>query len=271
MFSSDINKFEPYFSCMSFNVRYDNPADGANSWEHRKRDVSLFMQKVRPSIFSLQEPLKHQLLDIKNFLSEYEFVGVGRTDGAEKGEYNPIFYKKDLFHLSENGTFWLSPTPEKPGSRFEEARIRRICTWGRFTWLKNKGDREFYLLNTHLDHENMTVREKQMKVILNFVEKILQHELPIILTGDFNAENGDACLKLLSSTGIFQETSIVADDCFTAKTFTGFHEKRGEVLDHIFVTGFHINLYAVLKDKRENQRLLSDHRPILCILEPQKK
>ena len=269
MFASDIAKYRPVFSLMSFNVRFDNSDDGQNSWQHRKPDVITFIQKVKPNIFGLQEPLHHQLTDFKEGLPDYDVIGVGRTDGGTKGEYNPILFDKSLFHLVDSGTFWLSDTPEKAGSKFEEARIRRICTWGKFQWLSHESEdnNEFYLFNTHLDHEKGEVREKQIKVVIEFIRHKASHDTPTILMGDFNSEDeSEPCIKYLSATNMFREASTTAGTRLAARTFTGFGGKRREVIDHVYYRGFQVSLYAVLKDRRQNGKLLSDHRPLFCLV-----
>lgn len=48
-------------------------------------------------IFGAQEILHEQLTDMLKLLSEYDYLGVGRDDGQEKGEYAPIFYKREKF------------------------------------------------------------------------------------------------------------------------------------------------------------------------------
>ena len=36
------------------------------------------------------------------------YIGVGRDDGKAKGEYSPIFYKKERFRLLDEGHFMKS-------------------------------------------------------------------------------------------------------------------------------------------------------------------
>lgn len=65
-----------------------------------------------------------------NALSTYNYyIGVGRDDGKTKGEYAPIFYRKDRFKLLRSGNFWLSENTIKPNKGWDAAYIR-ICTWG---------------------------------------------------------------------------------------------------------------------------------------------
>ncbi len=47
-------------------------------------------------------------------IDSYGYIGVGRDDVKEKGEYAAIFYKKERLKLLESGNFWLSTTRPTP-------------------------------------------------------------------------------------------------------------------------------------------------------------
>ena len=44
------------------------------------------------------------------------FSDVGRSDGKRRGEMCGVFFKTTRFELLDGGHFWLSTSPEKPGS-----------------------------------------------------------------------------------------------------------------------------------------------------------
>src|SRR3546814_15261924 len=52
----------------------------------------------------------------------YQFVGVARDDGKDKGEFSPLGFRRDRFTLVGSGTFWLSPTPDTPSKGWDAAR-----------------------------------------------------------------------------------------------------------------------------------------------------
>ena len=153
---------------MSYNIRLDVKSDGENWWEVRKDKVAGLINYYEPDFVGLQEVLHRQLVYLKDSLQGYDYIGVGRDDGKEAGEYSCIFYKKDLYTLVEQSTFWLSPTPDQP-SKGWDAALNRVCTYGFF---KSKKTKEiFWVFNTHFDHMGKQARLESAKLI---VQKIAE-------------------------------------------------------------------------------------------------
>jgi endonuclease/exonuclease/phosphatase family metal-dependent hydrolase len=92
----------------TFNMRYDNPNDAPNHWGARKERVAHYIKDMKIDVFGTHEVLHNQFEDLKTLLPDYEGVGVGRDDGATKGEYSAVFYNKNVFDALDSGTFWLS-------------------------------------------------------------------------------------------------------------------------------------------------------------------
>ena len=136
---------------MTFNIRcgYCEPAESENHWSKRKFLVAYLIEKHQPDLIGFQEAELFQVSDLKTVLSNYESIGVGREDGAQKGETTTIFYRKDRFGLRDFQTIWLSETPEKV-SKGWDAAYSRTLTFSKFFDLQNNTD--FYFLNTHFDH-----------------------------------------------------------------------------------------------------------------------
>ncbi|MBQ5814977.1 MAG: endonuclease/exonuclease/phosphatase family protein, partial [Flavobacteriales bacterium] len=133
---------------VSYNMRVGTADDGENSWEKRKRATPLMLRDKMPDIFGVQEALGFQVDYIMENCPEYASVGVGRDDGAEKGEYMSIFWNTSYVEMKDWGTFWLSETPDVPSMGWDAACMR-TATWA---LMKDKRNgREFYYVNTHLD------------------------------------------------------------------------------------------------------------------------
>lgn len=112
---------------ISFNIRYNNPADGEHAWPLRKERVASLLRFHQADLIGMQEVLQGQLEDLRALLPEYAWVGVGRDDGKNAGEFSPIFYRASRFEVLDSGTFWLSETPELVASKSWDAAPPITC------------------------------------------------------------------------------------------------------------------------------------------------
>ena len=129
-FSAPIPNTGLNLAVMSFNIRRGTKQDGRNHWVYRRDLVHSVLNQYRPGILGLQEALDFQISEIRAMLPGYECVGIGNTGGSNE-LHNTIFYNAGLFVLSDEGTFWLSDTPDIPGSKAWGNMIPRSCTWVR--------------------------------------------------------------------------------------------------------------------------------------------
>lgn len=183
---------------VGYNVRYAASEDhGVRSWASRKNKVTNYLLKKHASILGLQEVLHSQLVDVKSALPGYRCVGVGRDDGKKQGEYSPIFYDSRIWRADpdEQGTFWLSDSPEIPGSKSWGNDTTRICTWVRLTHLQ--GGRSIYVFNTHWDHLSEKSRDFAALLMIKRVGTRKHPVEPFIIMGDFNTTIESRALKTL--------------------------------------------------------------------------
>ena len=253
--------FGQSFFAMSYNIRYDNPNDGENTWEKRKEDVAKLIHYYQPDFLGTQEGLNHQLDFMRVALPAYAMIGVGREDGKEKGEYTAIFYDKNKYALQEQQTFWLSET-EKVGSVGWDAALERICTYGVF---KNKTNGQIlYVFNAHFDHRGEQARQESAKLILKKIEALQLEDTPIILMGDFNSLPDSEAITTFNS-GL--------KDCFDHAqklvygpigTFNGFKQDMimDRRIDYVFVRNLEVLSCRHIDDKRQDNYFISDHLPI---------
>lgn len=105
---------------------------GEESWSQRRIAIANDVVFNRADILTVNEALKRQVDDLKYFLNKmtgqtWRFVGVGRDDGKEKGEYSAIFYNANKITLWDSDTVWLSETPFEP-SKYPDAGSYRSAT-----------------------------------------------------------------------------------------------------------------------------------------------
>jgi len=251
---------------MTFNLRYASPKP-PNSWPDRRPVMRNCIRKVAPDIIGTQEGLYAQLKDLASDLPDYDWIGLGR-EGGSKGEFMAVFYRRERFEPMAFDHFWLSDTPEVIGSSTWGNSNRRMVTWVRFR--ERQTGREFFFWNTHMDHQIELARQKAGALILDRVNK-LQTELPVLLTGDFNALAGRSkSYEILVNKDAFVDTWTVAPMRANEKlnTFHNFSApgEEGLRIDWILARG------AVTVDKAEiityseNGQSPSDHFPVAAWL-----
>ena len=283
------------FRIATFNIRLagasvERPADRPpNSWTCRVDRVCALITKRGFDLVGLQEAQANQIDDMLARLgTSWTYVGVGRDDGKRRGEFSCIFYKKNRFEVRKSGTFWLSETPEAPGSRSWKTACPRVCTWADMKDLKT--GKTFVAFNTHLDHVSKDARRNGMKLILERMARYAQGR-PVFLTGDMNATPEKRPVDVAAvqadfnragpkdphaAGGPYAIATANLRDSFDisrtphtgpVKTFSGFkyvERPEGQPIDYIFVSaGIHVLSHATLDDS-ENQLYPSDHFPVVA-------
>ena len=253
---------QPY-KVMTYNIRYDNPGDGVNQWDSRKAKVFSLIEKYNPDILGVQEALHHQLVQIAEALDQYEFFGVGRDDGKQKGEVSAIFIRKDRFKILDQNTFWLSKTPGVPGSKDWDAAITRVATWGK---LQDKStNKKFLIINTHFDHIGKESRKNAAQIVKDSAAS-LADGLPVIVTGDFNFTRDKAPYKvMMEPSGIRLLDTAPTNAPGTACGFV-VNARPCVAIDYIFHSPhWSSNNYLVIQDN-DGEHYPSDHLPVIVTL-----
>lgn len=267
---------------ISYNVRLGTAVkkDKDNCWDNRKPATRAMLQEQRPDVMGVQEAYDFQIDYISGAMPVYKNVGVGRDDGVNKGEHMSIFYDTTKVVLLDWGTYWLSETPDVP-SKGWGAACKRTATWTKFRHISS--GKEFFYVNTHLDHKSMLARRKGLALIVDNIAKMNPGgKLPMILTGDFNVRPqnvetlGDLDKIMLSA----RNTAKKRD---THGSFNGFGKygasdaaptwegavplKACPILDYIYYSKFSkCKVFRVLDTPYAGIPYISDHYPIMSIL-----
>jgi len=248
-------------SLLTFNIRYATAADGENAWAQRADFVADVIRGADADVVGLQEALRGQLDHLAAALPRYAEVGVGRDDGRTRGEHATILYDRARFAVGESGTFWLSETPETPGSMHWGNRITRVCTWARL--VEKATGRGVYVYNLHLDHESQASRERSVRLLADRIGA-RTHADPVVVMGDLNAgEDNPAVLFLLD--GDFKDSfRALHPDEDEVGTFNAFRpgNTRGAKIDYILVPGGATVLDAAIIRTERDGRAPSDHFPV---------
>ena len=251
---------------MTFNIRYGTAKDGENEWAARRDMLFEVVRSANADLVGLQEALDFQIDEIIAAVPIYAVIGVGRDDGAEKGEYSAILFRKDRFHVAEAGTFWFSDTPAMVASKSWGNNITRICSWARFI---DRDGRGFYHYNLHLDHQSQPSRERSTVLLRARIDTRTVPD-PVIVTGDFNVGESNpalATLTLAAGSGLpplvdtFRVLHADAKDAGTFSNFKfGYHGT--DKIDYILVQPAAEVIAAEIVRTSKNNRYPSDHFPV---------
>jgi endonuclease/exonuclease/phosphatase family metal-dependent hydrolase len=259
------------FKVMTWNIRMDTPDDGINRWDNRKVELCKEIQHQKPALLGVQEALFGQMKDLRRQLKQYKSIGVGRDDGKKSGEFSAIFFDKKMLKPVKSGTFWLSETPDVPGSKGWDAACNRVVTWAEFK--TRSSGKHFIVFNTHFDHLGEEARVQSALLIIKKLGE-LAGKLPIILTGDLNVTSKSRAYRILT----FSENEYtLSDSRKRAKatisgpdfSFVGFDPafQPTEMIDYILVTWDIQVISNEIYDFRKDGKYLSDHLPVIAVLE----
>ena len=266
---------------LTHNIRYATraPFKGEEKWPIRCPRLcgELVFHSVVPTTFiCLQEVLHQQLLDVKDHLNQdeaWEYIGVGRDDGKQAGEYSPILYRPSEWKLNGWSTVWLSETPSKPSFGWDAGCIR-LVTIGNFTHFHT--GQGVIIASTHFDDRGVISRKESAKMLPGILEteaKVSQASATI-LAGDFNSPPSDEAYQIVTGpeSTLTDVWDLIPEERQYGNqlTFTGFSdESEPSRIDFIFsrksdLTNnggiLKVKNYAVLSNRFDDGVYSSDHR-----------
>lgn len=244
---------------MTFNVLCAGRNE--HQWCRRQPLVRDVIKAYMPDFFGIQEAhfgwMKYLSGQLKDF---YAYVGVGKDDGRNGGEFSPVFYRKDKYKVLERLDFWLSETPEKVSIGWD-AEENRTCSGALFECLETGG--KIAVFNTHLDHIGEVAQHKGAKLIL---EKLKKYDnIKTVLMGDFNVTPDSGIYEIFTSGGFDDARTIAAE----SDDINSFHlfGNASKMIDFVFVK----NIKNVSKVKTATDmpdgRYPSDHYPVVADFE----
>lgn len=256
----------------TFNIRYANDGDGANAWHHRRGMVAEILREGE--FWGLQEALPAQVDEVLADCPRFKAISRTREQDPAKGEACPILYDHARWEVDakEQGTFWLSTTPEVAGSRSWDSSLPRIATFARFierTPASGLTPRAIYIFNVHLDHRGETARVEAARLVADRIAA-RAHADPVVLVGDFNcAPTSDPIKAVLSNP------KACLRDCWRAAhpaapeqgTFNNWGERCGDMRIDFVLASCELVIRSCEVDLRKPRgRWPSDHAPVRATL-----
>lgn len=276
---------------MTYNIRYSagDAKSPDNNWPARREALAAIVEKEKPDVVGFQEVLPDQRKWLEARFSGYTFVGDGRNADRVSGEASPIVFRKDRFVAVKSGTFWLSQTPDVPGSKGWGAALPRICS---YAILNDKATgKTFAFANTHTDHKSEEAREKGMLLVIERMKEF-SGDAPVVFVGDHNCleyeKPAQAVSKLLKDALYVSETP--PEGPWRTFNFWSYKEKEQSIvealakpirersvpgdksdskrIDYIYVSpGTKVKNYRTIDSPRPGAKLYpSDHFPSVATL-----
>lgn len=263
--STHMNAQHREIALLTFNIRFDNPGDDDNRWANRKAYVAETIHFFDVEVCGMQEALAGQIEDLLAMLPGYAYVGVGRDDGRQAGEFSPIFYDSTQLTLMDNGTFWLSDTPEQV-SKGWDAALPRIATWAK---LEDKATgKAFFVFNSHFDHVGKTARKESAALLIRKVKELAAGHAVFIM-GDFNARPEEEPVQLFLDAWTDCKAASLSPHFGPEATFNGFGPAEIESMriDFIFhnAPGVSVLKHAAISQTWAG-RFASDHHAVYALL-----
>ena len=248
---------------LTFNLRFANPLDGPNQWDHRRELVVETILALNPDLVGTQEGTVPQLDYLTEHLDGFLPLTAHRQVDATC-QYPTIFYRQG-FQVRDSGEFWLSETPAVHRSKNWDSAFPRMLTYGLFQAADR--DRWFYFMDTHLDHISSLARLNQARLIREFCQEKSE---PLILAGDFNEPPDAAVFSQLTSPpsrlmDTWRALHPAGQDPSTQHDFYGL--VRGHRIDWILTSApFRVTKGEIVGYNRDG-RYPSDHFPYIVEVE----
>ena len=262
----DLSKQPRDIKVMSFNIRLGVAKDGENRWDLRKELVVKTIREYNPDLLGLQEVFPMQEEYLRENFPGYVYYGRSRLVDPNDGEACSVMFRKDRFDAIEKSTFWLSETPDEPGSKSWDSSLPRIAN---MISLKDKQVRgkKLVLINTHFDHRGKVAREEAAKIIKNRVSA-LEKGARVVITGDFNSGEGSRPYQSLMGGSIIDTFRMVHPNRTEEEsTFTAWKGRLiGNRIDWVLCSANFQILSATINRSHDKGRYPSDHYPVTATL-----
>jgi len=246
----------------TMNLRTEVKGDGINYFPNRQERILDTIKTHRPDLIGFQEVTDNMREWLNTALCGYTLLGCGRGPDYH-GESTPIAYRKGGFEPLWLENFWLSLTPNVPGSSYgiDQSGCPRITTAALLKPIS--GGEPFIFCNTHLDHKGKTARLLGSVQLLQY---LTQKPHGFILTGDFNATPEAPEIEIFTSV---KERRIIDATAGLPGTFHGFGRlTEPKKIDYIFTDlPCDVSESFVVPDTPVEGVYISDHNPVCAFVE----
>ena len=255
---------------MTLNMRNSNDPNGNSIPERYERFLKM-LADYRPDIIGTQEHGSGWYLRLEKLFGkmtgeedfpQYALSGESISGiGAKSGAKTCLLYRVDRFDLIDEGTFWLSETPDVSSALPGMENFKRICSWA---ILKDKQTGQSILaLNTHLDHQSDSAREQQIHILLDYMKEKFG-DYPVFFTGDFNSTSWEPAYTIVDERFDDAHETAPMNLSTVRGTYNGYISSGGgSPVDHIFHNAKSTPVtYEIIS--KDYDGFISDHYPVMA-------
>ncbi len=249
----------------SFYTGHDFDKNSTDLWEERRATIESLVDSYNFDIVAMQEVNFDRFYSLKEALPDFDSVIGDGEERADIEELAPIFYNSENFLVMAKSQFWLSETPDIPGSKSWGTIYPRITTWVKLQ--SNNSGHIFFVFNTQFCHLNEDAQLKSSALLLQKISEIAG-DAPVIVTGNFNAvinspvellltSNWDRFHSLQNSANLSKNKKQTNKNNRLSKRFVPTRHT-----DHILVNSYYVvqDFHPIQSEKTE--KLYTGHRPV---------
>lgn len=249
---------------VSFNLRCSWDKDDINSFIHRGGMILEKINEEKPDVICFQEGTDKNIAFLRRALPDYDIV-FNQRNADYTGEGLATALRRDSVTLLGLSFFWLSNTPDVPGSRFPiQSPCPRVC---QSLLVRSHNGSMLRLYNVHLDHVSDSARILGIRCLFERIEKDnATAAFPLFILGDFNARPDGEPIRFCNEYESLPITDLTSG---IDGTFHGYGRKGPYKIDYIYVdrkTAAQNHTVTLWKDERDGI-FLSDHYPIALDIE----
>ncbi|MEM1375084.1 MAG: endonuclease/exonuclease/phosphatase family protein [Pseudomonadota bacterium] len=234
---------------------------GLEGWAERRGPMDMTLKALGADIIGFQEmeSFSRRGDGNTNLTREYllaenpDYAAAATGDALVFPPTQPIFYRRDMFRVVDEGWFHFSPTPDVLYARGFDGATPSFASWAVF----ETDQARFRVVNIHPDAFSRTNRQASANLVADRLSPWLKAGESLILLGDFNARHGSNIHERFEALGL----------SFPKPRGASFHFDRGlhlfGAIDHIGVSPDMGAGEARVFNTKLGEVWPSDHHPVV--------
>ncbi len=159
---------------------FAEPAETAAA--HDPAAVAAALLAAETDVIAFIGASRGQLDDLASRLPGFTVIGSGSVDGIAAGPHNAVAVRAARFDVVDEATFWLSDTPQTPGSATWGNARPRTCTIVRV--IERSRSRPLTIAATQLDSASPRARDLSVQAIARRITSLSPEGTPAVLMAD---------------------------------------------------------------------------------------